>query len=111
MYSPLYSILLASYLGHHGAAATRQTALSNKHFKMAAMPWPPFLVIDKGTYSGSLWDFVEYLKEARNLTLTVLQPRDGQWGNCFGGNNCSGMLGMVARKEVDFALGISGAVQ
>ena len=84
--------------------------LSNKHLKMAARPFPPYLVINKekngqDTYSGLLWDLVEYVKKARNCTIAVVIPNDGLWGNCYGPNNCTGMIGMVNRREVDFAIG------
>ena len=87
-----------------------ESTLSNAHIKLGAEVWPPFITSNKGengeeTYSGVLWDFVKYIQHARNITLTVVRPNDGQWGNCFGKNNCTGMIGMVQRKEVDFALG------
>ena len=78
---------------------------------IAAEPRSPFLVLKKDingkdTYSGLVWDFMEYIQEARNCTFTIVRPRDGLWGNCYGNNNCSGMIGLVNRKEVDFALGL-----
>ena len=88
-----------------------KSALSNAHIKLGAEAWPPFITIKKDgngleTYGGVLWDFVKYIQHARNITLTVVRPIDGQWGNCFGENICTGMIGMVQRKEVDFALGM-----
>ena len=86
-------------------------ALSNADVKMALEEWPPFVTIHedgngKVTHGGILWDYVEYVQQASNFTLTVVRPVDGLWGNCFGKNNCTGMIGMVQRKEVDFALGM-----
>ena len=57
-------------------------------------------------YSGIFWDIVEYIQKARNCTFTVVIPPDGKWGQCYGHNNCTGMIGLVNRSEVDFALGI-----
>ena len=86
--------------------------LHNKHLKMGAVMFPPFLVKSKDdngqeSYSGLLWDLVEYVQKARNCTFTVVIPPDGLWGNCYGKNNCTGMIGLVSRSEVDFALGIA----
>ena len=91
-------------------SALRQTTLSNKNLIVAAEPWPPFLVkktengIDK--YSGLMWDFMEYIKSARNCSYKLVGSPDGLWGNCYGINNCTGMIGQVNRKEVDFAIGL-----
>ena len=38
------------------------------------------------------------------LTLTEVKTRSG-WGGCDEDNKCTGMIGMVSRNEVDFALG------
>ena len=105
-----YFILLASCFGCQGSVL-REATLSNKHLTVAAEPWPPLLVINKDingkdTYSGLIWDFMEYIQEARNCTFRIVRPHDGQWGYCFGKNNCSGMIGQVNRKEVDFAIGL-----
>ena len=73
------------------------------------MPYPPFLVIETDNngakYSGMIWDLIELIQETRNCTFEVMIPTDLRWGNCYGINNCTGMIGMVNRKEVDFALG------
>ena len=105
-----YFILLASCFGCQ-VSASRKAALTNKHLMVAAEPWPPILIISKDingkdTYSGLVWDFMEYIQEARNCTFTIVRPHDGQWGFCYGNNNCSGMIGLVNRKEVDFAIGL-----
>ena len=92
-------------------SALRQTTLSNKNFIVAAELWPPFLVKNKDEngidkYSGLFWDFMEYIKDTRNCTYKLVGSPDGLWGNCFGINNCTGMIGQVNRKEVDFAIGL-----
>ena len=95
--------------------------LMNKHIKVAAIPWRPFFIIhcnekeiqdpdqcpDKATmkYSGVLWEFLKLVKLARNVTFTIFTPPDRKWGFCNGKNNCTGMIGMVNRRKVDFALG------
>ena len=119
MYALGLLILLTSFLGgcRASSSSARQMSLSNKHLRMGAVPWPPFLNTHEGEngkqfYSGVLWDFVKYMKEARNLTITVVIPQDGIYGGggegyCYEKNNCTGLVGMLDRKEVDFALGIT----
>ena len=92
-------------------SAARQLAVSNQDLIVAAEPYPPYLVLtkdDNGTaiWSGLMWDFLEYIREARNCSFRLVRPRDGKWGNCYDSNNCTGMIGQVNRKEVDFALGL-----
>ena len=92
-------------------AASRQLKLSNRNLIVAFEPWPPVLVVTKdetgmNTYSGMLWDVMEYFKQARNCTYTLVRSPDGLWGDCYGINNCTGMLGQVNRKEVNFAIGL-----
>ena len=105
-----YIKVLAGFFAHQ-VTSTRPMTLFNKHFKIGAVPIPPFFTINQDQngqeiYGGMLWDFIEYIKEARNCTFTVMTPPDGLWGQCYGTNNCTGMLGMVTRLQVDFALGI-----
>ena len=96
--------------------------LLNRHLKVAAWPWSPYIKFfcnekeiegaydcpDKGnmTYGGILWEFLNMVKLARNVTVSILSPPTPTWGYCHGVNNCTGMIGMVNRREVDFALGI-----
>ena len=50
-------------------------------------------------------DALMFMKRARNFTFTTIDESDGIWGVCVEENNCTGMLGMVNRGEVDLALG------
>ena len=102
--------------------AKEHEALQNKHLKVAAAPWSPFFILycndnmvywaddcpDKEniTYGGALWDLLNMVKLARNVTFSILRSPTNTWGYCHTMNNCTGMIGMVNRKEVDFALGI-----
>ena len=97
-------------------------SLMNQHLKVAAEYFKPYLIFycnekdiggagecpDKGnmTYGGVLWDLLNMVKLARNVTYSILRPSTPIWGYCYGVNNCTGMVGMVTRREVDFALGI-----
>ena len=97
--------------------------LLSGHLKVAAATWSPFIIIKcngkdiesvdndcpdeaKLTYTGILWEFLEWVKRKRNVTFSILRPSNPTWGYCHGMNNCSGMIGMVNRREVDFALGM-----
>ena len=78
---------------------------------MGALPTPPMFIITKDkngqdTYSGFMWDLIEYIQKARNCTVTVVVPKDKVWGYCHEKDNCTGMIGQVNRQEVDFALGM-----
>ena len=79
---------------------------------MGALPGYAFLIknTDKNgqdSYSGLLWDLIEFIQKARNCTITVVSPPDGLWAFCYGHNNCTDMIGMVNRSEVDFSLGMA----
>ena len=98
------------------------------HMKVAASPWRPFLMWkcphhtkwygwteewevdcpDKADkmFSGPFWELLSFIGQARNCTFQVVKSIDSLWGGyCYSSNNCSGMIGMVNRREVDFALG------
>ena len=85
--------------------------MTNKHFKIAAIHRPPFLIAKtlpggQNILSGQNGDAINFWQYARNFTYTLVKPKDGLYGACVGPNNCSGLIGMVQRKEVDFALGL-----
>ena len=103
-------IFLAGFFGCP-ASSTKQITLSNKHLRIGVVPHPPYLIIRKDKkgqyiYSGLYGDFFDYIKKARNNTIELVIPPDHLWGNCYDNDNCTGMIGLVSRSEVDFALGI-----
>ena len=90
-------------------STTRQTSLANRHFKIGANAWPPLLAIGKNdegedTIYGPVGEYLKYLKQARNCSFTIVIPTDRKWGHCNGPDNCTGVIGLVARNEVDFAI-------
>ena len=91
-------------------STSKQLTLSNKHLVVAIEPWPPAIVLhshENGTITCSgMCEIMEYIKKARNCTYKIIRSPDGLWGHCYGINNCTGMLGLVNRKEADFALGL-----
>ena len=109
MFSHGFWLFVVGYLGCR-VSSKRQMSLSNKHLKMGALPMPPFFVVQRGrdgqeSYSGLLWDIVDYIQESRNCTITVVTQADGGFGNCFNNGTCNGILGMINRSEIDFSLG------
>ena len=117
----LHILTLMSTLGSKGTAMGHKPLLNN-HLKVAAEVWRPYMIFycngkiieeseicsDQGklTYGGALWDFLQFIKRARNATFSILRPPTPTWGFCHSASNCSGMIDMVQRREVDFALGI-----
>ena len=107
--------------------AEGQKSLLNKHLKVAAIPINPYMVIycngkkvtenrkdrtynyctdkENETYGGILWEFLKFIKHARNVTFSIVTLPKIEFGFCYGTSNCTGMIGMVNRREVDFALG------
>ena len=101
--------------------------LANKDLKIVANYWDPFFWLhncpndttelrDRETgcangadtiYGGILWEFLLFIKQAKNLSFTMMESNDELWGGiCYDANNCSGSIGMVNRHEADFALGL-----
>ena len=117
----LHTFVISSSFGV-GVPETGHNSLLNRHIKVAAHPWTPFIMFycngkkmvrpyecpNKGniTYAGVLWEFLEWVKSKRNITFSILKPSDPTWGICHGVNNCTGMIGMVNRREVDFSIGM-----
>ena len=92
------------------ASSKEQKTMHNKELKIGSLPHPPLIVIHKDKngqdiIGGLLGKFLDYLKGARNCTFKVVTPDDGLLGECYGKNNCTGILGLVNRNEVDFATG------
>ena len=85
--------------------------LRNKHLIVEGEQWYPFLHFDRDedgntiNHKGILWDLLLLMQKAKNLTFTFVSEANYVWGQCHSMNYSTGMIGMVARKEVDFALG------
>ena len=102
--------------------ATSPNSLLNKHLKVAAETWNPFIIFfcngkeiqwnekcpdkDKMTYGGAVWEIFKLVKLARNVTFTIVRPDKYRWGDCNSPTDCDGMIGMVNRGEVDLAIGL-----
>ena len=102
--------------------ATGHNSLLNKHLKVAAETWNPFIIFfcngkeiswqdtcpnkDNMTYGGAVWEIFKLVKLARNVTITIVRPEQYSWGDCKSPTDCDGMIGMVNRGEVDLAIGL-----
>ena len=107
-------ILMTSCFGQNVLSTDVTEGLRNKHLVIEGEYWDPFLMYEydanwtaiEGTYYGVMWDLLLFMKQARNFTFDIVSEADYEWGSCPEVDNCTGMIGMVNRKEVDFALGI-----
>ena len=117
----LKSSLASSQFGTTHTQRGRYNAF-DKELKVAGESWPPYWIIycPDGTekqflqdcatigdmsYGGVMWELLLLMQRAKNVTFTHMIPPDLSWGNCYSKNNCTGMIGMVNRGEVDFAIG------
>lgn len=106
----LYLTAIILILAPACVLTSKQERLTNKHLVIATVDWSPYVVITQGDdgkiqVEGICWEYVKFWLYARNFTYTVVRPYDGIAGYCSEPNNCTGVIGMVNRKEVDFALG------
>ena len=118
MEKPHSSVLLLSLVAQ--VSATGENRFLTGHLKVAASPWKPFIIFkcngkelgsreecpEQGnmTYAGAMWELLRLIEIKRNVTFSIVPTES--WGFCYGVNNCTGMIGMVNRREVDFALGM-----
>ena len=95
--------LLQTFSQSHG------TLTSESHFIVAAEHFSPFFEVNSGSpdkpYSGVMLQLLEYVRLSLNFTKEIRRPPDGQWGFVHKNRTVTGMVGMVSRNEVDFALG------
>ena len=92
-----------------------QGGLANRNLLVVAEEWSPYWTISETPdaangsyeYGGILYELLLFMQQARNFTFDVMRPPDGSWGDggCTSPNETVGMMGMVARKEVDLAIG------
>ncbi|XP_047497851.1 glutamate receptor ionotropic, delta-1-like [Penaeus chinensis] len=82
-----------------------------RHLTVGAEQWVPWLRIEENgddgglVYSGIMYNILIALSRAMNFTYELRRPVDGLWGVGYPNGSWVGMLGMVKRGEVDFALG------
>ncbi|GIX84486.1 lig_chan-Glu_bd domain-containing protein [Caerostris darwini] len=76
--------------------------------KVSVLSGEPIFVFNK-THSGtSVWGiegkFLEILASKLNFQYEIISPEDGKWGSLMENGTWSGIIGMVARGEVDMGL-------
>jgi hypothetical protein len=54
-------------------------------------------------YSGFLFNIFELVQKSLNFSYTFIPSVDGSYGSAYG-NGWTGLIGMVARQEVDFSI-------
>ena len=122
----MFCLCLLAFKGCKSQALERQ-GLSNKHIKIVAVPWSPFLEWKCGEepdffwsdamftdcpngverlYRGILWELLRFMQQGENFTFELMSVDDALWGGtCYDNNNCTGMVGRVNRREADIGLG------
>ena len=122
----IFGLYLLAFIGWKSWALERQ-GLSNKHVKIVAVPWTPFLEWkcpedpdffwsdaritncpngDERLYRGILWELLRFMQQGGNFTFELMSVNDAFWGGtCYDNNNCTGMVGRVNRREADIGLG------
>ena len=108
------ALTLGNYVSSNFVEGTGE-GMRNKHLIIEAEFWRPYFYWDftdteteipiDGTYQGFLYDLLLFMQKSRNFTFTMVHEADEIWGMCYSPDNCTGMIGMVNRKEVDFAIG------
>ena len=86
--------------------------------KPALEKWGPLLILPPSQEEAALsarpictipsW-FEKHISWHTGLSVMTIRyawSKDGQYGNCAKPTNCSGIIGMVQRNEVDFAIGL-----
>ena len=105
-----------------GVWSSKDVKLANTNIKVVAAPFLSFLeekncpydaqatVCSNGedrVYSGIMWDLLMFMKQAKNLSYTMMGIDDAYYaGECYDSDNCTGMIGRVNRHEADIALGM-----
>ena len=97
----------------------KSETLYNKHLKIGSGYFPPsfrWSCPEKGfdheadcphdrKYSGYMWDLLLFMQRARSFTFTIVASKNYTGGTCYGVDNCTGVIGLVNRGEVDIVLG------
>ena len=90
----------------------RRADLHGVHLRCAAAANPPFQIVTplKGDKEGQIMidgymaDLWSELQRITNFSYVLYPSVDGSWGSLSDDGNWSGMIGMILRDEVDFAV-------
>nr|BAC06342.1 DjGluR1 [Dugesia japonica] len=80
--------------------------LTQKQLRILVIPEPPFVIkLDNGTFVGYSIDIVAKLSEFMNFNYTFYEQIDGQYGAVLDNGTFSGLIGEMANKNFDMAVG------
>ena len=110
----MFCLCLLAFKGCKSQALERQ-GLSNKHIKIVAVPWSPFLEWKCGEepdffwsdamftdcpngverlYRGILWELLRFMQQGKHFTFELIGIDDAFWGGtCYDNTNCTGIVG------------------
>ncbi|XP_071522174.1 probable glutamate receptor [Panulirus ornatus] len=83
---------------------------------VSVVAWPPHhdvLVQGDGSLSvvGPVGNVLDTVAQSLNFTYRLVTPADQHWGRKLANGSWTGMVGQVARREVDIALGPFGLTE
>eukprot|EP00094_Tigriopus_californicus_P012885 TCALIF_12458-PA protein Name:"Similar to GRIA2 Glutamate receptor 2 (Homo sapiens)" AED:0.13 eAED:0.13 QI:0/0/0/0.33/1/1/3/0/391 len=61
-------------------------------------------------FRGITWEILLQIADILEFDFTFVQPEDGKWGSVDDAGTWNGMMGMIQRKEIDFAIGPFGMI-
>ncbi|XP_033760424.1 glutamate receptor-like [Pecten maximus] len=75
---------------------------NRRKFAVSTLEWAPFVIaFPNNTYSGLCFDLLDHMATSLNFTFVVDVPPDGQWGVINSNGTWTGMVGQLARREID----------
>ncbi|KAK3794516.1 hypothetical protein RRG08_003667 [Elysia crispata] len=85
-------------------------------FVVTTNPWTPYVyrheeADGRVTFSGFCMDMADELSRTLNFTIRYTEPPDGYWGVDEGNGTWNGMIGQVARQEVDMIVAPIGITE
>ncbi|GFS20371.1 glutamate receptor [Elysia marginata] len=85
-------------------------------FLVTTLSWTPYVyrhVASDGnvTFSGFCMDMADELSRTLNFTIQYTEPEDGFWGVDEGNGTWNGLVGQVAREEVDMVIAPIGITE
>ncbi|XP_041350953.1 glutamate receptor ionotropic, kainate 2-like [Gigantopelta aegis] len=80
--------------------------MNNMHLIVGTIPSTTFVIrtIKNGrpTYSGLCIEILQFLSQALNFSYTIVEPKDGKWGNDMGHGKYNGIVGDLLDQKIDF---------
>ncbi|XP_033760423.1 probable glutamate receptor [Pecten maximus] len=75
---------------------------NQRKFKVSTLEWAPFVIAsDNNTYYGLCIDLLDHIATSLNFTFEVGFPPDRQWGVINSNGTWTGMVGQLAKREID----------